>query len=207
MSDSVPQNIPPAWYPDPAGGPQQRWWDGTQWTEHYQQPYTAAVNYAALKAPEGIPVYNVWIWLVTLLPALSILLSLFTTDLSGYGAIDLNDPYAANRAQMEMMTSPAYVLSSVAGWVIYGLGVFFAYRDWRTLTLLQVPRPFHWAWAFLGVVYPIGRSVVVRRRTGHGIAPMWVSIGILALSLILGIVLFITLMSTMMSSISDQIGR
>jgi hypothetical protein len=24
---------PPGWYPDPAGGPGQRWWDGYEWTE------------------------------------------------------------------------------------------------------------------------------------------------------------------------------
>jgi uncharacterized protein YxjI len=29
---------PPGWYPDPAGGPGTRWWDGTSWTEHVQQP-------------------------------------------------------------------------------------------------------------------------------------------------------------------------
>jgi uncharacterized protein YxjI len=29
---------PPGWYPDPAGGPGTRWWDGASWTEHVQQP-------------------------------------------------------------------------------------------------------------------------------------------------------------------------
>ncbi len=30
-----PQNGPPPdWYPDPQGGPNLRWWNGTQWTEH-----------------------------------------------------------------------------------------------------------------------------------------------------------------------------
>jgi uncharacterized protein YxjI len=29
---------PPGWYPDPAGGPGTRWWDGQGWTEHVQQP-------------------------------------------------------------------------------------------------------------------------------------------------------------------------
>jgi hypothetical protein len=33
----------PGWYPDPSGHPgQQRWWDGTRWTEHIQSaPATA----------------------------------------------------------------------------------------------------------------------------------------------------------------------
>ncbi|RBY94153.1 scramblase [Blastococcus sp. TBT05-19] len=28
---------PPGWYPDPAGAPAARWWDGQVWTEHVQQ--------------------------------------------------------------------------------------------------------------------------------------------------------------------------
>jgi hypothetical protein len=32
-----PSSLPPAgWYADPDGSAQQRWWDGTQWTEHRQ---------------------------------------------------------------------------------------------------------------------------------------------------------------------------
>lgn len=29
-------NTPAGWYPDPSGGPQQRYWDGTQWTDQVQ---------------------------------------------------------------------------------------------------------------------------------------------------------------------------
>ena len=29
-----PPTIPAGWYPDPGGSAQQRYWDGTQWTEH-----------------------------------------------------------------------------------------------------------------------------------------------------------------------------
>lgn len=64
----------------------------------------------------------------------------------------------------------------------------FAVLDRKWLLRHGYDRPFHWAWAFLGVVYPIGRSVIVRRRAGRGIAPMWASIAILALSIIVSIV-------------------
>ena len=32
-----PGSRPPGWYPDPAGAPQPRWWDGSAWT-HYAAP-------------------------------------------------------------------------------------------------------------------------------------------------------------------------
>ncbi len=40
MSDPNQPTTPPGWYPDGQGG--QRWWDGTQWTEHTQPPAAPA---------------------------------------------------------------------------------------------------------------------------------------------------------------------
>ena len=34
---------PPGWYADP-NSPMQRWWDGIQWTEHYQPVPTPVVH-------------------------------------------------------------------------------------------------------------------------------------------------------------------
>lgn len=33
-----PAGPPPGWYPDPAGQPFRRWWDGVKWTEHADMP-------------------------------------------------------------------------------------------------------------------------------------------------------------------------
>jgi hypothetical protein len=40
------------WYPDPAGGPSSRWWDGRQWTDVTQPaPAYAAPTYAPAYQP------------------------------------------------------------------------------------------------------------------------------------------------------------
>ncbi|HWJ08362.1 MAG TPA: DUF2510 domain-containing protein [Nocardioides sp.] len=51
MSDPNQPTTPPGWYPDGQGG--QRWWDGTQWTEHTQPPEGGAP--AAPAAPATPP--------------------------------------------------------------------------------------------------------------------------------------------------------
>lgn len=48
MSDPNQPSTPPGWYPDGQGG--QRWWDGTQWTEHTQPAQGAAPQ--APQAPQ-----------------------------------------------------------------------------------------------------------------------------------------------------------
>jgi Protein of unknown function (DUF2510) len=45
----------PGWYPDPSGPPgQQRWWDGTRWTEHLQ-PAPGAAPEGPLPPSAGPP--------------------------------------------------------------------------------------------------------------------------------------------------------
>jgi len=206
MSNVTPGAIPAGWYADPAGSTKMRWWDGTQWTESFQEPYSTAASIAALKAPEGTKPYTVWIWLIVFLPLLS-LLSYLLIDWSQLLVVDLDNPGATTQAQFAMMSSPGYVLSQVGGYLIYGLIVLFAFFDYRALQAAGVPKPFHWAFAFLSIVYPIGRSVVVHRRTGHGLAPMWITIGIVVVGFIIGIVTAAVIMSSLFSTIQDQIPR
>lgn len=193
-------NVPAGWYPAPTDATKVRWWDGTQWTEQHAERYTVA---APLKAPEGTKVYNVWIWLVTLLPILSYLslFSLFSYDWSGMFS-DPSDSTSVLRAEMGLMTSPAYVALTLGGWAMYGLLVWFSYLDYKTLRNQGLPRPFHWAWTFLSsYVYVIGRSVVARRRTGDGIAPMWITIAVIVFGFVLSIVFTIVLFSIVMNNI------
>lgn len=68
MTDA-PTNPPAGWYPDPSNAGQQRWWNGTGWTDHYQPvPVAGPVLPApsqptALATPEAERrpvVYNTW---------------------------------------------------------------------------------------------------------------------------------------------------
>jgi hypothetical protein len=47
---------PPGWYPDPAGGPGQRWWDGYDWSEAVVVPHQPSpAPWAAAPPPQGPP--------------------------------------------------------------------------------------------------------------------------------------------------------
>ena len=60
MSDqSGYPGAPPGWYPDPAGGPGQRWWDGYAWTEAtvlpQQPPPPPPPSWTHAAPPQGPP--------------------------------------------------------------------------------------------------------------------------------------------------------
>jgi hypothetical protein len=184
---------PAGWYPVAPGSAQLRWWDGTQWTEHVHDPAAAfapagagaapAVPVVAppLRAPEGTNPATAWFWLLAIgVPVLQLLdlipASIFVSQLlsaSGDASTLVNAEF-----------SPSYLVLLLCGWFIYAVCIVFAALDWRELRQRDVPRPFHWAWSFFVLavgwpaVYMIGRSVVVKRRTGRGMAPLWVFIGL-----------------------------
>ncbi|MGV8882517.1 MAG: DUF2510 domain-containing protein [Rhodoglobus sp.] len=209
MSNVTP-TVPAGWYPDPAGTPRQRWWDGTAWTENYTEPAAASLPYTpnaaaeAAQAPAGINVYTPFIWLIALLPLVP-LLALLTVDWGSIFRFDPNDPASAATASFGLLLSPGYLIALFGGFAVYGLNAFFAFRDYTYLASVGIVRPFHWAWTFLSsVVYVIGRSVVVGRRTaGQGKAPMWVAIGSVVLSFIFTIIMMIQMFAGMAESISN----
>lgn len=191
MSSDQPtpaSTAPAAWYPANDGTGRQRWWDGTQWTEHYSQPYTP--ERLDLRAPEGTKIWTPWIWLVLFLPLLS-WASVFTINFNFSGMVDASlnqNPSELMHAETSFI-SPGYIAFSFGGWIIYGLDVLFSYLDHRQLAKNGVPRPFHWAWSFLSsAVYTIGRGVVTRRRTGQGFQVVIIQIVLLVVGTVIGFV-------------------
>jgi hypothetical protein len=182
MTDA--HTAPAGWYPHPDGSVGQRWWDGARWTEHTSplaapRPAAAAAPASAAlpqydarvqpRVPAGTPVDTPWIWLIVALPLLP-LIPLFLWDLEGYMLRSMTDPMA----QVALYLDPWYLTAIGLGWAAYGVMVWFSYLDLKALRALGYTRQFHWAWTFLSsLVYVIGRSVVVKRQAGRGMAPMW----------------------------------
>ncbi|SMQ71646.1 DUF2510 domain-containing protein [Agreia sp. VKM Ac-1783] len=197
-------NVAPAagWFPDPTGGPGSRWWDGQNWTEHVSDPTLQAFSPAGVprRVPQGTPVYTPFIWLITLLPLLAILaVALWDTD--AYMRASLNSP----NDPLAQYLDPGYLIVQALGFVIYGVTVLLAYFDWKTLAARGFDRPFHWAWTFLGgTVYIIGRTVIVRRRAGGGaMLPIWITIGVVVVSLIVVTVKIVGMVSVAMSYLTS----
>lgn len=196
MSDQTAPSIPPGWYPDHANPALQRWWDGTQWTEHIQQSYVAGgVAAAQLQAPAGTNWNTPWIWLVIAVPMLGLLPIFFLSDISATSV-----RYGTGTMTPGGLGSQLLSLAITA--VIAGLVILFAVLDHRELVRRGVPAPFHWAFAFfallnLGVIYAIGRGVVTKRRTGGGGVVTVVAI----LSIVVSVIVFIVWVSIVMASI------
>jgi len=204
MSESTPAAaaVPPGWYDDGTGSGQQRWWSGVEWTEHVATP-TVIVRPLL---PADRPVYSVWIWLIVLLPLLS--LGSFFLWQPNFGYLSspgsLATPGYESRYLSSMFT-PGYFVLLFGGWILYGLTAVFAWRDAVWLRKQGVVRPFAWPWVFLySPAYVIGRSVIVRRVAApRGLAPIWVLIAVVVLGFVVAIVWTVSLMSGMLSHLPD----
>ncbi len=184
----------PGWYPDPSGGSLQRWWDGNGWTAQTYSPGAGVPSTGPRKVEPGTPVYTPWIWAIVLMPLLSVI-SLFFFDFTAYFresfaasvAISADpsapvDPFAGSQG----LISPGYLAINALSFAIYLASGLFAFLDRRALLRRGFDRPFHWAWTFLSsLAYIIGRSVIVKRRAGSGLAPIWVMIAVTVVSIII----------------------
>lgn len=229
VSDSTPRLPPAGWYPDPAGGPNRRWWDGTHWTERMETPAAttdpvpaAAYPVAAVADSSPSPTTsravspNTWaFWVVALLPIVSIV-SVALVDVEGYlrrtfSSIALSGSAGASvDLNVFTLAGPTFVVAQVLGLLVLAAFIVFAALDYRILVARGVDRPFHWAWSFFtlvsggSLVYLIGRTVVAHRRTGRSAsAPMWVSIGLGLVLLIVILVKFFTAFGAVIPDLSQ----
>jgi len=192
------------WYPDPENPAQGRYWDGLAWTELRHQPGTPFPATPGPKAPPGTRWNTSWIWLIVVIPLLPALLLLFVP----WGSTFDIDPYAGMSGTLSLFQSPFYWATFVLNYVVYGASVFFAYRDVAELTARGVPKPFHWAFCFIGgMVYVIGRSVVVNRRTGDGLQPLWAQIAAYAVSFVIGIVVVVMMFAGLNDFLASTLRR
>lgn len=227
MTDVEPTTTPRAgWYPDPAGGPRTRWWNGAAWSDTFGEPIasaqtgvlppagrpayaefadapaysTAAAGPAQrLAAPAGTSPYTPFVWGLALLPLVAIVSTLISSLTIEQQVAAALDPDAA-------VIAPVDLVQGLVGWVVIGLGVLLAVLDWRALQRAGVPRPFHWAWGFFLVVgapvYLVGRSIVVHRSVGAGYPPMVLNLALIAVNFVIGVVAAITVVSTMLPALA-----
>ena len=193
------------WYADPSNPAQQRWWDSEKWTEQVSAPASAAhVGAEQQKAPEGTSGNTPWIWLVVFLPLLS-LIPLFFIDFTGFiedSIWNASNPAGMTAAILAFYTQLAVIITFVLSLLITVGTIVFAFLDWRELKRRGVPAPFHWAFSFLvlagvGIVYPIGRAVVTKRRTGSGNGVLLATILTFVVSVIVVLVWMVVVFSQM----------
>jgi hypothetical protein len=198
-------SIPPGWFADPSGEQRMRWWDGVQWTEHVSAPAQSAFVAAPERntVPATTPVGNVFIWIIVLLPIVSLLAS-FTID---YRALALEAVSSANRVNsFALYSDPHYLLVTAIGWVIVLVTALLAFFDSKKLRRDGVSHPFPWGWGFIPIVYIIGRAVVVHRRSGRGLAPLWGYVAVTVVSFVVSLVLVGQVVSVMMQYLPSVTG-
>ncbi len=156
----------------------------------------ATYAYAPLpveRAPEGTKPGTVWFWLLAFTPLLDMVI-LVPTAFYFQELVNINPSDV--RALSSVISSPALAILSILDLVLYVTAILFPVLDWRELDKRGVPHPFHWAFSLFAlviggpIVYVIGRTVVVKRRTGKGLAPLWVFVGLGAVYFISGFVVF-----------------
>lgn len=213
-AEPFPQSAPGAW-PGTASGAAPAWPGsaapmpgGSAWPT----PAPPVVPAVAASPPHPeVATETPWIWLVVLLPVLSTL-SVFLVDWRGYiDTVMQWSMYGGGRGALPPAFSSGTVsmtLLGLGGTLAAGLVVLFAWLDWRELRSRGIPRPFHWAFAFLALVvtngvYVIGRAVVLRRETGKGLTSLWVWIGVTVLSWIVAGIFTVQIMNDVMEMISQ----
>jgi len=200
MTDVQPAAAPtPAgWYPDPSGNGLERWWDGINWSDATQTPQSAVPAAAPVATAPGLPAaqpysfapqqlssadpITPYIWVIALWPLLGVINLIAYGLLGGYNYDNL---VSGNTGAADIADGVLSVLAYLGMVAI----VFLDHRELKARGL----QPFPWGWGFIPLVYVIGRTVVVRRQTGRGLAPVFIFVGtflaIRIVSFVIGLVI------------------
>ncbi|WP_295830926.1 DUF2510 domain-containing protein [uncultured Microbacterium sp.] len=183
-------------------------------------PSAPPVSYDTAAPRRDIKTNTVWVWLMVFLPVLS-LLGVVIFDWSSffrdafYAGVYSYDSGPASMAGTNAATALITVVTSVVSIVVSALTVLFAFLDWRQLRSRGVDRPFHWAFSFFvlaigsGLVYIIGRGVILRRRTGSGLGPIWASIAVnvaVVIAFVVWAVILVSQITTLIGEFSPSYG-
>lgn len=173
----------PGWYPDPAGGPGRRWWDGTQWTSYTQLPERPGTRWRPLRTlalvTTALLVLNVFAQAAAALAYRS-RISTIARVLEGtatFSEVSDNDDLVAL----------ARVVSGLLGFAIVVAFVWWFHAAYGNVPTLRRQR-YSRAWAIWGWVVPImsffrpkqilddlwmaGDAKYDHRHTASGISPL-----------------------------------
>lgn len=170
------RQAPAGWYPDPGEPDQLRWWDGTEWATDTVAPRTSVAvdDPEPAPAPGAARAGTVWIWAAIAASVLPLYTGAF---LDGEAVARLFGEASAALTPAGWIVAGLSLLV-VVDLVLVALAVLFARLDQRALRRRGIPSPFGWGWAALAFVatlgvYVAGRTFVVHRETGRGLAPFW----------------------------------
>lgn len=182
MSASASRLPDAGWYqPDPTVASWQ-WWNGVEWTDLHRSepPAPGAVHQPPLAAGTST---STWMnWVLVILPVFALPVSLpYLLSFQSFMRQAMTVGTIPSRPVLPSGLFIGLLTTEGMGLVLMILMVVLAWRDWRALRERGIIRPFHWAWSFLTGVYIVGRQVVVHSRTGGGLTPLWVFIGVYVL--------------------------
>ncbi|WP_167552376.1 DUF2510 domain-containing protein [Leifsonia xyli] len=147
-----------------------------------------------------------WIWLVVALPIIPVLLQFLVQPQVMFREVSVGGRSTLSVDPFALIGGAGYFLVAGLGWLVTAAVIVFSWLDYRELVRRGVERPFHWAWSFLGIVYPIGRSVIVRGVAGgRGLAPLWVAIAVQVVAFVVAMVWTIVLVSQILGTVSHQV--
>ena len=164
-----------------------------------------------LAAPAGVNANTVWIWLVALVPllGLGVLLYDFQNLFELFRQLPTATTTTPTISPFAIFT-PGYFAAILLPFLGSVGTIVFSALDFRALSARGVARPFHWAWTFFVfvqsyavLIYPIGRTIVARRRGARASwAPMIVAIVVHLIVLVATALWGLQIMSQMFSFLS-----